>query len=75
MDNFTLWLEEQKKSPNFRQFMGYIVEKRDFRLKNALAQGNTEFLKGEFNALNWVVSLPDELLEQLTATDTSEPLA
>ena len=75
MDDFAVWLQEQRTCPNFQRFMGNIIEKRDYKLKSSLAQGDTNFSKGEYRSLDWVVNLPEELFEQLTATDTSEPLA
>ena len=75
MDNFAEWLEAQKRNPNFQRFMGYITERRDYRIKTALAQGDTDFSKGECKALDYVINLPEELFEQLTAADTSEPPA
>jgi len=71
MDSFALWLQEQKDSMNFKRFMGYIIEQRDYKLKESLAKGDTDFAKGQYKALNWVTNLPEELLESFKrATDT-----
>jgi len=72
MNDFAVWLQQQKENHNFKKFMALIIERRDFRLNSSLAQGNTDFTKGEYKSLDWVVNLPDEILEQFKVADTSE---
>lgn len=52
--------------------MTLIIEKRDVSLELAVKEGNTDFIKGRYSALNWVVNLPKTIVEQSTEKQSTE---
>lgn len=64
MDSFTVWMTEMLKDSNFKYLIQIIEDKRDNAKRAALSKGESEYDKGRYAALNWVVNLPKEVIKQ-----------
>ena len=67
------WVRDQKDNAGFSLLTKIIGDKYKVIRDSALLQGDTEFKKGQTDALKWVLSLPDEIIKQSTDPDTLEP--
>jgi len=66
---FKAWLEKQTPNPYWERLFEYMKQHRNDVAMNAMQPGDTELLKGEVRALDWVLELPQNILAD-TETET-----
>lgn len=64
-EEFDIWLKAQKELGFFDFFLEQIRDKAEKKASSALQEGDTDFIKGEAAALNWVLQQPEKLAESV----------
>lgn len=59
--DFKNWLDEQMKDRFLPYFLLQIQEQLDNLTPSALKSGDTDFIKGQVNSLEWVLERPESL--------------
>lgn len=65
-----IWLEQQLEQPYLPALLNKIGEQQRLHELVALAKGDTEYEKGQADALNWAVGLPNNIIKS-TGVDTN----
>lgn len=71
-DGLAEWLMEAKRGKYFNLFMREIEERQQAMNQQALGKGDTEHEKGQAEVLNWVLNLPDNVIEAAAAKKSPE---
>lgn len=59
--DFKNWLDAQMKDRYLPYFLEQIREQLDNLTPSALKSGDTDFIKGQLNSLEWVLEKPESL--------------
>lgn len=65
------WITSQLDADGMSSFLNAVREKRDGYACEAFRAGDTDFMKGQVAALDWLLDLPEEIVTTETeAEDT-----
>lgn len=70
--DMTAWLIDQTLNPHspMSRFLNYVKQHRDNLARQALQEGNTDYIKGGVSQLDYIQELVNRILTYGTDTDT-----